>query len=173
MSRVSVLLALLLLALPSHADYSNFRVGLGWLKVDMEPSPLAQKSDDGITLFAEFPQTNYTASRFLIYRLDGTNDTRLRGFETQLMWGYGLAQPGLRLYTGPAWHRDSWHHTGQSQRFQGWGWHLGSGIQYQAITVDITATYRRANDYRRYHRRQGIHNQSAPILGNVLISYRF
>lgn len=173
MRRVLLLLPTLFWALSSHAEVSNFRVGLGWLNVDIHPSELAKKQDNGMSLFAEFPQSNYTASRFLVYRLNGEDDLRLHGFETQLMWGYGLAKSGLRVYTGPAWHHETWNTANQSQRFNGWGWQLGTGFQHRAITMDIAATYRQPSDYHRFNRRQGIRQQPDPILANLLVSYRF
>lgn len=173
MRRVTLLMILLAFTQYSHADIRNFRVGLGWLNVDIQPSPLTPKRDHGVTVFAEYPQNNYTASRFIMYRLDAAGRDRLRGFETQLMWGYGLAQPGIRLYTGPAWHYETWHNQQQEHRFNGWGWQLGGGFQFQAITIDVAATYRHPSDYHRFNRRQGIPHKPDPIFSNLLISYRF
>ena len=76
------------------------------------------------------------------------------GGETQVMWGVGLAQPGFRLYTGnrpgtmsvcgfPA------SAATTPDTFNGWGWQIGTGWQYRAVTLDIAATFRDRHDYNR------------------------
>ena len=83
-----------------HAEPTNFRVGAGLLKYDVHPAPdyMPDFRQSGTTIFAEFPQDNYHGSRFIIYALD-EGDTSLWGYETQMMIGYGLAQPGFRIHT--------------------------------------------------------------------------
>ncbi|MDF1764030.1 MAG: hypothetical protein P1U57_11520 [Oleibacter sp.] len=148
------------------------------LRYDVHPSPayMPNGKDTGITLMAEFPQDNYHGSRFIIYSLND-GDVDLWGYETQMMLGYGLAQPGPRIYTGPAWHREviavQRNGTRNDKIFNGWGWQLGTGWQYQAITIDIAATYRDTRDYRQENKAAGSHFPPAPILGNVFVSYRF
>lgn len=163
---------------------TNFRVGVGSVYLDVDPGAAYLPSSDetGYSLFAEFPQSNHAASRFVMYRMHD-NDKDLTGFETQLMWGWGLAEPGFRLYTGPAWHREKIlvdRNSGSSTRFfNGWGWQIGTGFQIGAITLDVAATWRDDQDYRDENRRAD--NQAAGIsterpdvwLTNAMISYRF
>ena len=60
------------------------------------------------------------------------------------------------------------------QVFNGWGWQLGTGYQYQALTLEIAATYRDTRDYRQENKAAtGNDTPPAPILSNLLISYRF
>jgi len=174
----SLLCAAPLLAAPIQAEPTNFRVGLGMLRYDVHPAAdyMPDFRNTGFTFSAEFPQDNYVGSRFIVYREDD-DDVSLWGYETQLMWGYGLAQPGFRIYTGPAWHREvirSQANGSRQQRvFNGWGWQLGTGWQIGAITLDVAATYRDPKDYRDENKRAGNNVIPDPILSNVLVSYRF
>ena len=184
MRRFSFLLALSAvslsaLSLSAWAEPTNFRVGAGLLKYDVHPAPdyMPDFRQSGVTLFAEFPQDNYHGSRFLLYSLD-EDDTSLWGYETQVMIGYGLAQPGFRIHTGPAWHREviDVRRNGKAdpQIFNGWGWQLGTGYQIEAITIEVAATYRDTRDYRMENKiATGRNTPPAPILSNLLISYRF
>lgn len=160
-------------------DYTNFRVGISSTTLDVSPgaSYMPESGDQGMGVFAEFPQSEHAASRFIIYRMhqDGKDVT---GFETQLMWGWGLASEGFRLYTGPAWHREkilidrgTSKHTGV---FNGWGWQVGTGVQWGPITLDIAGTYRDDQDYRNENRRGGASGKRPDVwLTNAMISYRF
>ncbi|MGB1091164.1 MAG: hypothetical protein ACPGYX_03485 [Oceanobacter sp.] len=166
-------------AAQSQAENTNFRVGLGSTTLDVSPAAeyLPTTDEKGLSLFAEFPQSNHAASRFIMYRAH-QNDKDLTGFETQLMWGWGLAQPGFRLYAGPAWHREKIlvDRTGGSRTrfFNGWGLQAGLGYQLKAITLDIATTWRDDQDYRFENRRSGVENTRPDVfLTNLLISYRF
>src|SRR5690606_37524824 len=140
MLRLVFITALILLPSIGSAEPTNFRAGIGAFALDIghAPAGLPDGSQTGFSLFGEFPQSNHTASRFILYRIDGGDGVRLTGGETQLMWGMGLAQPGFRLYTGPAWHYDRMRVTrsgGHDTRtFNGWGWQIGTGWQYRAVT---------------------------------------
>lgn len=183
------LLALLPLATLSgiasaDGEYTNFRVGTSLTRLTINPGAdyLPDSSDRGVSLFAEYPQSNHAASRFTVYRVH--NDGKdLTGFETQLMWGWGLAKEGFRLYSGPAWHREKIlvDRGGNSKTrfFNGWGWQIGSGYQLGAVTFDIAATWRDDQDYRAENQRA--ENQAAGVsherpnvwFRNIMISYRF
>ena len=93
-----LLLSLLLAATSSYAeqDFTNFRVGVGSYSADLAGGPqwMPDGSQAGFSVFAEFPQSNIAASRFILYRINGEDGVRLQGGETQLMWGWGLAQSG-------------------------------------------------------------------------------
>tara|TARA_R110000868_G_scaffold7132_6_gene39192 strand:+ start:407 stop:997 length:591 start_codon:yes stop_codon:yes gene_type:complete len=163
----------------SKDDFTNFRFGIAATTLDIDPGAdyFPSSDDTGVSLFAEFPQTDHAASRFLMYRIhqDGKDVT---GFETQLMWGWGLSQPGFRLYTGPAWHREKIVLQSNSGRqvgvFNGWGWQIGTGYQLGAVTLDIAGTFRDDQDYRNQNRRSGAAGQRPNVwLTSALISYRF
>jgi hypothetical protein len=163
----------------ASSEPTNFRLGIGMLRYDVHPAPdyMPDGRHTGVTLMAEFPQNNYHGSRFIIYSQDD-DDVSFWGYETQLLMGYGLANPGFRIYTGPAWHREviKVERDGRKnpQIFNGWGWQLGTGWQYRAITIDVAATYRDTRDYRMENRiATGTNTTPAPILGNLLLSYRF
>lgn len=172
-------LSFILLSASAVAEPTNFRAGLGMLRYDVTPAPdyMPSARDTGLTLMAEFPQSNYHGSRFILYALD-SDTTGLWGYETQMLLGFGLAQPGFRVYTGPAWHREVIkRQTAQGADpvvFNGWGWQAGIGWQYQAVTLDLAATYRDTRDYRMENKiATGINTPPAPVLGNLLLSYRF
>jgi hypothetical protein len=167
-----------LAATQATAEPTNFRVGLGYTALDVEPAAdyLPTREERGFSLFAEYPQSNQAASRFIVYRVheDGKD---LTGFETQLMWGWGLAKPGFRLYAGPAWHREkilvSRGDSSRTRFFNGWGLQIGTGYQLGAVTVDIAGTWRDDQDYRFENRRSGVENKRPNVwLTNLLISYR-
>ena len=157
------------------AEPTNFRVGLGALNYSLESSqsgtPDTQLS--GLTLLAEYPQDNYHGSRFILYHTDEQNQQSW-GYETQLMLGCGLAQPGFRIHTGPAWHREFVYLKDDTEFFNGWGWQLGVGWQQQAVTLELAATYRDPQDYEKAYK--SAHQSDSnidPILGNLFVSYRF
>ncbi|UZK03423.1 hypothetical protein [Venatoribacter cucullus] len=178
MLRIVFITALILLPSIGSAEPTNFRAGIGAFALDIghAPAGLPDGSQTGFSLFGEFPQSNHTASRFILYRIDGGDGVRLTGGETQLMWGMGLAQPGFRLYTGPAWHYDRMRVTrsgGHNTRtFNGWGWQIGTGWQYRAVTLDVAATFRDRHDYNRETRRAGLPKGDV-WTHNLLLSYRF
>lgn len=173
---------LMLCAAPALADDSrkptNFRVGAGVFQADIgnAPSYLPNAEQQGFSLFAEFPQSNHTASRFILYRLNGEDDIQLQGGETQLMWGWGLAEPGLRIYSGPAWHYEKMlvqRAAGDHYRvFNGWGWQFGIGAQFDAITLDLAATMRDPKDYNSENLQAGA-SKGDVWTHNLLLSYRF
>ncbi|WP_221795400.1 hypothetical protein [Oceanobacter mangrovi] len=166
-------------AAAADSEPTNFRVGVTSTALDVSPSApsFPDSSQRGFGLYAEFPQSNHAASRFIWYRIHD-DDQDVTGFETQLMWGWGLAQPGFRLYTGPAWHRDkvliqrtAGSHTGI---FNGWGWQIGTGYQLGPVILDVAATFRDDQDYRNENRRAGISGERPNVwLTNAMISYRF
>lgn len=157
---------------------TNFRVGAGVFQADMGNAPayLPNGEQQGFSLFAEFPQSNRAASRFILYRLNGEDNIQLQGGETQLMWGFGLAEPGLRAYTGPAWHYEKilvQRAAADHYRIlNGWGWQFGLGIQFDAITLDLAATLRDANDYNHETEQAGA-KEGDVWTHNLLLSYRF
>lgn len=125
------------------AEPSNFRVGVGAIKLD---------SQWGGELFAEYPQNNHTASRFSLYYAN--DDYRIKGVEAQLFWGIGLAEPGFRLYTGP-----SWHYEKTKKSDHAWALQLGTGWQYRAITLDYSVSAR--------------DRHADVLVQRILFSYRF
>lgn len=177
-SRLWMATALFSVTALTQAEPTNFRVGAGLFSADTDPAPayMPTSSDQGFSLFAEMPQSDNTATRFILYRLD-KDDKQTFGFETQLMWGIGLSQPGFRAYTGPAWHREKTkvNRPGTNhQVFNGWGWQLGAGYQYQAITLDLTATLRDSHEYYGENKRAGLDDKKpTSYITNFLISYRF
>jgi len=56
-----------------NSEPTNFRVGAGLFQADIgnAPSYLPNGEQQGFSLFAEFPQSNHAASRFILYRLNG------------------------------------------------------------------------------------------------------
>lgn len=177
-SRLWMAGALLTVCTSTMAEPTNFRVGIGSFMADTDPAATYMPTDKnrGFSLFAEMPQSDNTASRFIYYRLKEDNKQTI-GFETQLMWGIGLSTPGFRLYTGPAWHHEKTRVARASsnhQVFNGWGWQLGTGYQYKALTLDISATLRDNHEYHAENKRAGLNTQKpTSYIGNVLISYRF
>lgn len=157
---------------------TNFRAGVGVFQADIGNAPayLPNGEQQGFSLFAEFPQSNHAASRFILYCLNGEDDVQLQGGETQLMWGWGLAEPGFRIYTGPAWHYEKMlvqRAAGDHYRvFNGWGWQLGIGAQFAAITIDLAATLRDPDDYNHENIQAGA-KEGDVWTHNLLLSYRF
>lgn len=177
-SRLWMAAALLGASAVTLSEPTNFRVGVGSFQLDSDPAPayLPDNSDTGFSLFAEMPQSNHTATRFMLYRID-QDDKFSSGFQTQLMWGIGLSQPGFRAYTGPSWHHEKNRITraGKNhQVFNGWGWQLGLGYQYKSVTLDLAATVRDPSDYRTEYRRAGLGKKTPSVYTtNLLIGYRF
>lgn len=155
-------------ALCSAADEpTNFRVGVGSWQLSIDPGQ-PDSDDRGIALMAEFPQSEHAGSRFLYYRQQGEQGYWLHGVETQLFWGWGLNQPGWRLFSGPSWYWQKSHSDQQShQVHNGWGWHLGTGWQWQALILDVSASYRLPDEYR-------VNGKTPDVTTtNLMLSYRF
>ncbi|MDO6749895.1 hypothetical protein, partial [Gilvimarinus sp. 1_MG-2023] len=55
----------------SKDDHTNFRVGLAATTLDIDPGAdyFTDAGDTGMSLFAEYPQSDHTATRFLVYRI--------------------------------------------------------------------------------------------------------
>ena len=169
------------------AEPTNFRVGLAATQLNIAPGPdyVTNSDDAGFAVFAEFPQSDNAASRFIVYRIhdDGSttqNDRKdVTGFETQLMWGWGLSKPGIRFYTGPAWHREKMlvERSGRykTRILNGWGWQLGAGYQFGPIILDLATTWRDPDDYRLENQRTDDLSDDTPdvFFNNLMISYRF
>lgn len=173
-----LLIALMsLLPLTLWAGDTNFRAGAGIFIPDVAHAAqgLPDGNQSGFSLMGEFPQSNHTASRFILYRVN-EEGIDMTGGETQLMWGTGLAQPGFRLYTGPAWFYEKNRLprvNGTSTRtFNGWAWQAGTGWQYRDITLDYAASWRDNHDYARENRQAGRATGDVWV-HNLLLSYRF
>ena len=82
-SRLWMAGALLTACASTMAEPTNFRVGIGSFIADTDPAPAYMPSDKelGFSLFAEMPQSNNTATRFMYYRVD-QDDKQTIGFET-------------------------------------------------------------------------------------------
>lgn len=182
MSLLKVITAsLLLAAAASHAaeeEFTNFRVGVGGYAADLSNAPQYMPDSDqpGFAVFAEFPQSNVAASRFILYRVNGEDGLKLQGGETQLMWGWGLAKEGPRIYTGPTWHYEKMQvPRGSSERykvFNGWGWQLGAGYQFRAVTLDFAFGWHDNQDYNKENDRAGLKDGDYTTQ-SLLLSYRF
>lgn len=159
----------------NHAESGTVRLGLGASHFEMRDGPQGAPSGIPLTsiIFAEFAQSNYAASRFKLYHQD-SQDTHLTGAETQLLLGYGLADPGLRIYTGPTWHLEHLHLPPSDQSHSTRGWALQTGIGYQigSVAVDYAFSWRDKTPYNRLARRQGYKFDSV-VEQTLLISYQF
>ncbi|WP_430462786.1 hypothetical protein ACQUQU_08355 [Thalassolituus sp. LLYu03] len=169
----------LLFSAIATGEPSNFRVGVGLFQADMQNAPayLPDGSQNGISLFGEFPQSAHAASRFMLYRINGEDGVKLSGGETQLMWGFNLNDEGFRAYTGPAWHYENIRVPASSggtrfRTFNGWGWQLGVGAQFRAVTLDLAATLRDPQDYNDENARAGQPDGDVWTY-SLLTSYRF
>ena len=162
----------------AEEEFTNFRIGVGYVEnTVLSDSQVGNNRSKGSSLFAEFPQHEHLGSRFIIYKTY-EDDFDSWGFETQLMWGFGLDQPGFRIHTGPAWHREVLTiNEGLSEDkhvFNGWGWQAGLGFQFSTVTLEITSTYRDPTDYKRYERKSGGSGEDTKsVLSQFLVSYRF
>jgi len=177
----SVLLTLSLftaMTATAAGDHSNFRVSTGVYSANLSNGPQWMPDNDqmGFAVFAEFPQSNIAASRFILYRVNGEDGLKLQGGETQLMWGWGLADTGPRIYTGPTWHYEKMQvQRGNSDHFRvfnGWGWQLGVGYQLRAITLDYAFGWHDNQDYNDENSYAGTKDGDYTTQ-SLLLSYRF
>lgn len=156
MSKFLSFSSLLLLLGCSHFaladEQSFFRLGLGVsnLNMQIDDSSVYRKQAQSALIFAEFAATNHSATRFLAYRFD-QQGLKLYGAETQLLWGYGLATPGLRLYTGPTAHLEHAHlpQGKHSATLKAFAWQVGLGWQYKNIALDYSFRVRDNHQYNR------------------------
>lgn len=177
-STIAMALCGLLSAAASQAEPSNFRIGAGLFRADMGNAPawMPDGSDNGFTVYGEFPQSAHAGSRLMLYRINGEDGVKMSGGETQLMWGFNLNDTGFRAYTGPAWHYENIRvqrpASSRFKTFNGWGWHAGVGFQLRAVTLDLAATWRDPQDYNDENARAGL--QDGDVLTySLLTSYRF
>lgn len=166
-----------LISSASFAAEPQLRLGTGAFGMNLKHSlPGLPDNDFGGSLFAEYTESNYAGSRLTLYRID-QNDVRVHGAEMQLLLGYGLAENGVRIYTGPTWHIEHIHlprenNSTKSSTFKGWAWQVGTGVQYKAFGIDYAFGLRANNNYKKENRRLGnaggnMHTHS------ILLSYRF
>ena len=159
----------------SFADSPGpFRLGVGTGNIHFHHAP--QGIPDGDTyaamVFAEFAQNNYHATRLMAYRFD-SDDTNLKGAETQLLIGYGLAKQGPRIYTGPTWYFERMQLTTNDRaNFHGFGWQAGIGWQYRAFAVDYSFGVRDNHPYHKKMKKIG-YDASHIFQNNLLFSYHF
>ena len=184
----AILLLILLSFVPSlvkaSSNSSNLRLGIGTNTItvsDLNDSgseaPSVQQLDStGVAIMAEYPQDEHKGSRFLVhYQQD--SDSEIFGYETQLMFGWGLNESGLRLYTGPLWYRDHLAIEVETDTIKrktaGWGWHLGIGYQYGDWIFEVASSVRDNSDYNNLQR--DINGEGRPNINNhrLLISRRF
>lgn len=159
----------------SLANPSPLRLGVGASSLNIQYDTAGLNdgaTTDGI-LFAEFTQGEYSATRLMFYRFKDT-DTKVYGGETQLLLGYGLSKPGLRLYTGPTWHIEHMHlpATDQSHHFRGFAWQAGLGWQYKQIALDYSFGIRDNKHYNRKMRKHGYEVEHV-FLHSVLLSFNW
>lgn len=172
LSLSSLLIILISLLCSQTQAQSNLRLGVGMVMLDTTPSVASIKNGQSkaVSLFAEMPQSEHSGSRFLIYSKQPSDGEKYWGFESQIFWGWGLNQPGLRLYTGPAWHYEKHRFTQDTalKTLYGWGWNTGIGVQVGALQFDIAGNYRDPSDYSK------IKNQTPTVwFFQALVGYRF
>jgi len=184
MHRTLSLFLLVLMQLPmvsQAAEHdSNFRLSLGRYITSVDPSA-SYSSDDqkqhfGWSIAGEMPQSNYTASRAIFYAID---DDRLgaSGLEMQIMWGYGLAQPGFRIYAGPGFFFE--HRTDRSaasdkfNTYRDFAISAGTGFQYKRMILDLNYQYRDPRSYERELKKRGGDESVDASTLNLSIGYQF
>lgn len=151
---------------------SNLRIGGGMVMLDTKPAVGSLKNGQSraFVLFAEMPESQHTSSRFMLYTKKQTEQERYWGLESQFFFGWGLDRPGLRLYTGPAWHYEKhrFNKGGATKTMYGWGWNTGIGLQAGPIQIDLAGNYRDPSDYPK------IKNKRPTVwFIQVLAGYRF
>ena len=162
------------------AQDSNFRLSFGRTTLDVSPNEAyssdGQNQHHGWSIAGEMPQSDHTASRAQLYRID---DDRLTatGLEMQIMWGWGLASEGPRLYAGPSYffeHRHDERATDDSfDVFRDIGVSAGFGYQYQRWVLDLNAQWRDPRSYERESKsRQRNDNVSVHSM-QLLMGYQF
>lgn len=151
---------------------SNLRLGGGMVMLDTKPAvgSLKKGQSRAFALFAEMPEGEHLSSRFMLYGKKQTKEENYWGLESQFFFGFGLDRPGLRLYTGPAWHYEKHRfskHDG-TKTLYGWGWNTGIGLQTGPIQVDLAGNYRDPSDYPK------IKNKRPTVwFIQLLVGYRF
>lgn len=177
------LLAVTLFSLISFASSAavtsepQFKLGVGAYGMKLKHSPQGLPDNDfGGSIFAEYAQNNYAGSRFILYNID-KDEVSAHGGEVQLLLGYGLANNGFRIYTGPTWHIEHMHlpranDTTISSTLKGWAWQVGTGLQYRAIGIDYAFGLRANQAYKNENRRVGNPNGNM-YTHSILLSYRF
>lgn len=168
-------LCLVLFLAQTQAEPVDLKLGLASLHMNIgHAAPKLPQADTGLALFAEAPQSNYAATRLLLYRL--FDQSNVRGGETQLLWGYGLAQAGPRLYLGPTWHFEKIQvqraQGSRSKDFYGWGAQAGLGFQYQSLSLDYALGLRDNRQYRHENRHFGL-KAGEVWTHSLLFSYHF
>lgn len=161
------------------ADQSQFRLGVGAygmkLKYSVDGLP---DNDFGSSLFAEYSENNYSGSRLVVYSIkDDDKDIAAHGAEVQLLLGYGLANNGFRIYTGPTWHIEHMHlpradDSSISHTFKGWAWQIGTGVQYKRFAIDYAFGLRNNQSYKHESRQAG-NPGGGMYTQNILLGYRF
>ena len=151
------------------------RLGIGLLQINIQDAPkhAPNHRNFGGLVFAEYSESNHAGSRFIIYNYDH-KEAHLTGVETQLLFGYGLANQGLRAYTGPTWFIEHLHmpHSKKSHTFKGLAWQIGLGWQYRAITLDYAVSMRQRRSYERHFSDDNI--QIGEVFNQkLLLSYHF
>ena len=116
----------------TQAEPVDLKLGLASLHMNIgHAAPKLPQADTGLALLPK-RRSNYAATRLLLYRL--FDQSNVRGGETQLLWGYGLACIP-RLYFGPTWHFEKSRCSAlrfAQQRFYGW-------VRRQAWVFNTTA----------------------------------
>ena len=153
------------LATSAYAEAeSQFRVGIGRTFLYNDPARSYSRSADawhyGWLANADYSHNNYFAARSYLYRFDGRNDVQGWGGELQLLAGYGLAGDGVRIYTGPTYIREARKDMEaiheQFNVFQGLGWNVGTGYQWQRWSFDATATVRDNTQFVNYYEEKNV-----------------
>ena len=184
MSRIIALGLLLLTQITqqslAESQDTNLRVSLGRHLLTTDPA-LAYASDlqtqhSGWSIAAEMPQSDHTASRAIFYRVA---DDRLTasGLEMQILWGYGLATPGFRIYAGPGFffeHRkDLLADQDQFDVFRDFAISAGLGYQYKRYVVDVNYQLRDPRSYERELKTRGGDDSVSANSMNVSFGYQF
>lgn len=165
---------------PVSAEDTNFRLGIGRYTLNADPSEAVSadgnKAHHGWSISGEMPQSEHTASRAIVYHID---DERVRttGIEMQIQWGIGLASPGFRLYTGPAFFFENTkvlqaddHSFSHNSDF---ALSAGTGYQWNDWVVDFNYQLRPARSYHKILRDRGNDDDAHVYSTNINLAYRF
>jgi len=164
----------------AESQDSNLRISVGRHMLTTDPANAyagdQSKQHSGWSIAAEMPQSDHTASRAIFYRVA---DDRLTstGLEMQILWGYGLATPGIRVYAGPGFFFEHRHDLladeDQFDAFRDFALSAGLGYQYKRYVVDMNYQLRDPRSYERELKTRGVDDSVNASSMNLSFGYQF
>jgi len=130
---------------------------------------------DGLNFSTGYAFSDKMAIRATYFSLEHTDDSELKssGIDLTVYYGTGLASYGFKTYIGGGIFNDTWSGQGEDKSFSGILLSGGIGYSWDAVSLELMAGIKAADDYTDFIEDAGGKGDVVAISSSLLLSVRF